>query len=192
MLLIIDHYDSFSAMIADYCRAIVPEYYCMLKTDQINSTTLVEINPSRIIIGPGPGHPSDQELIATKKLIKQAIQRKIPLLGICLGHQLIAEVFGAEIVTAEQICHGIISKITHNNSGVFNNLPLTLEVTRYHSLLIDNTSIIDKEIEISAETNHGEIMAIHHPKLPIYGIQFHPESITTQHGKQLLKNFLTL
>ncbi|MBX9598547.1 MAG: aminodeoxychorismate/anthranilate synthase component II [Burkholderiales bacterium] len=189
MLLIIDHYDSFSAMIADYCRAIMAEY-CMLKTDQINSATLAKINPSHIIIGPGPGHPRDQELIATKELIKQAIEHKIPLLGICLGHQLIAEVFGAKIVTAEQICHGIISKITHNNGGIFNNLPASFEVTRYHSLLIENRSMIDKEIKISAETSDGEIMAIHHQKLAIFGVQFHPESISTQNGKQLLANFL--
>ena len=190
MLLIIDHYDSFSAMIADYCRAIMPEY-CMLKTDQINSTILAEIKPSHIIIGPGPGHPSDIELIATKELIRQAINLNIPLLGICLGHQLIAEIYGARIVRAKQICHGIISKITHNQSStILDNLPLSFEVTRYHSLLIENTSIIDKEIRISAETDSGEIMSIHHPKLPIYGIQFHPESITTQYGKQLLENFL--
>jgi anthranilate synthase component 2 len=191
MLLIIDHYDSFSEMIADYCRAIVPEY-CMLKTDQINSTTLAEINPSHIIIGPGPGHPSDTELIASKELIRQAIKQNIPTLGICLGHQLIAEIYGARIVTAKQICHGIISTITHNqNSVIFDKLPLSFEVTRYHSLLIENTSIIDEEIKISAETDNGEIMAIHHPKLPIYGIQFHPESITTQQGRKLLINFLT-
>lgn len=191
MLLIIDHYDSFSEMIADYCRAIVPEY-CMLKTDQINSTTLAEIKPSHIIIGPGPGHPSDTELIASKELIRQAIKQNIPTLGICLGHQLIAEIYGARIVTAKQICHGIISTITHNqNSPIFDKLPLSFEVTRYHSLLIENTSIIGKEILVSAETNNGEIMAIHHPKLPIYGIQFHPESITTQQGRKLLINFLT-
>ena len=191
MLLIIDHYDSFSEMIADYCRAIVPEY-CMLKTDQINSTILAEINPSHIIIGPGPGHPSDTELIASKELIRQAIKQNIPTLGICLGHQLIAEIYGARIVTAKQICHGIISTITHNqNSVIFDKLPLSFEVTRYHSLLIENTSIIDEEIKISAETDNGEIMAIHHPKLPIYGIQFHPESITTQYGRKLLINFLT-
>jgi anthranilate synthase component 2 len=190
MLLIIDHYDSFSEMIADYCRAIMPEY-CMLKTDQINSTTLAEINPSHIIIGPGPGHPSDTELIASKELIRQAIKQNIPTLGICLGHQLIAEIYGARIVTAKQICHGIISTITHNqNSVIFDKLPLSFEVTRYHSLLIENTSIIDEEIKISAETDNGEIMAIHHPKLPIYGIQFHPESITTQYGRKLLANFL--
>lgn len=190
MLLIIDHYDSFSEMIADYCRAIMPEY-CMLKTDQINSTTLAEINPSHIIIGPGPGHPSDTELIASKELIRQAIKQNIPTLGICLGHQLIAEIYGARIVTAKQICHGIISTITHNqNSAIFDKLPLSFEVTRYHSLLIENTSIIGKEILVSAETNNGEIMAIHHPKLPIYGIQFHPESITTQYGRKLLANFL--
>ncbi len=190
MLLIIDHYDSFSEMIADYCRAIVSEY-CILKTDQINSKTLAEINPSHIIIGPGPGHPSDTELIASKKLIRQAIEHNIPLLGICLGHQLIAEIYGAKIVTAKQISHGIISKITHNNSGIFNKLPLSFEVTRYHSLLIENISIIGKEILVNAETDNGEIMAIHHPKLPVYGIQFHPESITTQYGKQLLENFLS-
>lgn len=192
MLLIVDHYDSFSAMIADYCRAIMPKY-CMLKTDQINSTILAEINPSHIIIGPGPGHPSDIELIATKELIRQAIKRNIPLLGICLGHQLIAEIYGARIVTAKQICHGIVSKITHDqNSVIFNKLPSSFEVTRYHSLLIDNASIMGSEVQISAETNDGEIMAIHHPELAIYGIQFHPESVASQYGKELLKNFLSI
>lgn len=190
MLLIVDHYDSFSEMIADYCRAIMPEY-CMLKTDQLNSTALAKINPSHIIIGPGPGHPSDNELVASKKLIRQAIEQNIPILGICLGHQLIAEIYGAKIVTAKQICHGIINTITHKqNSAIFDKLPLSFEVTRYHSLLVENTSMINREIVISATTACGEIMAIHHPKLPIYGIQFHPESITTQYGKQLLANFL--
>lgn len=191
MLLIIDHYDSFSNMIADYCKVITGEYI-MLKTDQISSSTLKEINPSSIIIGPGPGHPSDLELLATKELIKDSIQSQIPILGVCLGHQLIAEIFGAKIVKANNICHGIISKIKHNSSFIFKTLPQSFNVTRYHSLIIEHESLSNTVLKITALTAQNEVMAIQHQSLPIFGVQFHPESVTTDYGKEILENFLNV
>lgn len=190
MLLIIDHHDSFSAMIADYCRQLGVEQQ-MITTDQITSHTLTDYQPRWIIIGPGPGHPSDQTLVATKRLIGDAIARQIPLLGICLGHQLIGEIYGAKIITAKQICHGIISEITHTNNTLFDGLPTTFKVTRYHSLLIETASLRNSELQITATTAKQEVMAIAHPQLAVYGIQFHPESVTTEYGLELLANFLT-
>ena len=190
MLLIIDHRDSFSAMIADYCRQLSIEQQ-MITTDQVTLQTLTEYQPRRIIIGPGPGHPSDEALVATKQLMGAAIARQIPLLGICLGHQLIGEIYGARVVSATQICHGVISAITHTNSALFDGLPTTFQVTRYHSLLIEPDSLLTSELIITATTTEQEVMAIAHPQLAVYGIQFHPESVTTEYGLELLANFLT-
>lgn len=191
MLLIIDHHDSFSTMIADYCQQLGVAQQ-MITTDQVTPQTLTDYQPRWIIIGPGPGHPSDETLVATKQLIGAAIARQIPLLGICLGHQLIGEIYGARVVTATQICHGITSEITHTDSPLFNGLPPTFQVTRYHSLLIEPRSLLTSELMITATTTEQEVMAIAHPQLAVYGIQFHPESVTTEYGLELLANFLQL
>jgi anthranilate synthase component 2 len=191
MLLIIDHYDSFSAMIADYCHQLGANYQ-MLTTDQISEETLTELKPEHIIIGPGPGHPNARELDATKKLMRTAIYQQIPLLGICLGHQLIGEIYGARVITATQISHGIICEIQQTGSRLFNGLPERYWVTRYHSLLIEAASLRTTELQITATTAEHEVMAIEHPNLPVFGIQFHPESVSSEYGLELMANFLAI
>lgn len=191
MLLIIDHYDSFSAMIADYCQALCIKLV-MLKTDQVNSNTLVQIRPTHILIGPGPGHPSELELVATKNLIQAAVESGIPVLGICLGHQLIAEIYGAQVITAAQICHGVVDQIENTGVNLFDNLPAKFMVTRYHSLIVEPNSLFDSELLISAATKDGEVMALYHPTKKLFGVQFHPESVSSEYGHALLANFLKL
>ena len=191
MLLIIDHFDSFSAMIADYCQQLGSTYH-MITTAAVTYCTLATFKPDQIIIGPGPGHPSSCELAATKNLMAQAIEQGIPLLGICLGHQLLGEIYGAQVVSASQICHGRINEISHTGSRLFKGLPNCYRVTRYHSLLIEPISLQASELQITATTRQQEIMAIEHPQLNAFGIQFHPESISSEYGLELLANFLRL
>lgn len=191
MLLIIDHYDSFSAMIADYCQALCAKLV-MLKTDQVTDNILTEFKPTHILIGPGPGHPSAFELIATKNLIQAAVESGIPVLGICLGHQLIAEIYGAQVITAAQICHGVVDQIENTGVNLFDNLPAKFMVTRYHSLIVEPNSLFDSELLISAATKDGEVMALYHPTQKLFGVQFHPESVSSEYGYVLLANFLKL
>lgn len=190
MILIIDHYDSFIDMIADYCKQLGFNIL-IIKTDEISCEVFTNHPISHIIIGPGPGHPADKSLDATRNILEYAINCKTSLLGICLGHQIIADYFGAKITTAKTISHGKISKcINNSNSKLFKNLPQNFKITRYHSLAIDQSTIPDCTLKITAYTEDNEIMAIEHKTLNIYGIQFHPESITTEYGLQILNNFL--
>lgn len=191
MLLIIDHYDSFSAMIADYCQSLCSKLV-VLKTDQVNDNTLAKFKPTHILIGPGPGHPSAMELLATKYLIQAAVTRGIPVLGICLGHQLIAEIYGAQVVNATQVCHGVVDEIENIGINLFVDLPAKFKVTRYHSLLVDSNSLLGCELEVSAITKQGEVMALYHPVKKLFGVQFHPESVSSEYGHDLLANFLRL
>lgn len=188
-VLLIDHYDSFVDMIADYLRQLKCQVI-ILKTDEINDQTLDILKPEKVIIGPGPGHPSDSGLIVTKQLLRLVLVRKIPVLGICLGHQLIAEYFGALVVKADFIAHGLKTKVIHNRDSFFSNIPTQFNVVRYHSLIVDKSSMSDTELEIIAMTESNEVMALRHNKLSCYGVQFHPESILTDCGLQILSNFL--
>ncbi|RTK96064.1 MAG: aminodeoxychorismate/anthranilate synthase component II [Neisseriaceae bacterium] len=191
MILIIDHYDSFIDMIADYVKSL--NFDCVIiKTDDKNLGVVALTEFSHIIIGPGPGHPTDKSLDNVYSIINNAIIQKLPLLGICLGHQMIGHYFGASIKTADKISHGITSLIhTKNDSCIFKDLPTQFNVTRYHSLIIDNQNL-PNNIIVTAKTEQNEIMAIQHLTHKIFGVQFHPESVMTEYGHEMLRNFFEI
>lgn len=189
MILVIDHYDSFIDMICDYLVQL-GQQYILVKTDKLTSDILIKLKPSHLVVGPGPGHPRDDSLLATRALLGDAIIHRIPVLGICLGHQLIAEHYGIRVVQARLVAHGVVSEITHSQDRIFAGISSPIKVTRYHSLLVENKISADNELEITAVTQQGEIMSLCHRNLPVFGVQFHPESVMTQYGRQLLTNFI--
>ncbi|MDQ6809608.1 MAG: aminodeoxychorismate/anthranilate synthase component II [Verrucomicrobiota bacterium] len=185
MILIIDNYDSFTYNLAQYfgelgCDVVVR------RNDEITVEEIGVMGPERICISPGPGRPEDAHL---SNAILQTVARNIPTLGVCLGHQCIASVFGAEVVRADRLMHGRTSRIEHNGAGVFRELPNPFTATRYHSLIVRRDSV-PACLEITAATPESEIMGLRHRKFPIHGVQFHPESVLTENGKTLLANFL--
>ena len=185
MLLLFDNYDSFTYNVYQ----LLSELGAEVEVIRNDAATLEEIeskNYSAIVISPGPGIPRDAGL--TEDLIRK-FKDRIPILGICLGHQAIGEVFGGKIIRAEKIVHGKTSKIKHRGEGIYKNLPNPLTVGRYHSLIIDRDSL-PSELEITSELEDGTIMGIKHREFNVEGIQFHPESILTPDGKTLMKNFL--
>lgn len=185
MIIIIDNYDSFTYNLYQYVGEINPEVK-VFRNDEVTIEALKQIDIDHIIISPGPGFPKDSGI--SKEVIK-TFGKAIPILGVCLGHQCIGEVFGGRIVHAKEMVHGKTSMITHNEMELFKGLENPLRVTRYHSLVVERDSI-DDELIITAESSDGEIMGLKHKEYPIFGLQFHPESIATQDGKELLKNFL--
>ncbi len=190
MLVMIDNYDSFTYNLVQYFGELGMEV-AVYRNDEISIAELEAIQPSHIVVSPGPCTP--QEAGISVEVIKH-FAGKVPILGVCLGHQSIGEAFGAKTVRAKQVMHGKLSNIHHNRRGVFHSLQTPLEATRYHSLVVEQKSLPDC-LEISAWTldekgEHEEIMAIRHKDLPIEGVQFHPESILTEHGHALLRNFL--
>jgi anthranilate synthase/aminodeoxychorismate synthase-like glutamine amidotransferase len=187
MLLMIDNYDSFTYNLVQYFGEL-KERVKVFRNDKITLSGIQKINPDKIVISPGPGRPESAGI--SKKLIS-TFKGKYPILGVCLGHQCIGEVFGADIIRAKRIMHGKTSKIDHDNSKLFENIPLGFEATRYHSLIINRETIPDC-FKISAWTDQDEIMGVSHKKYLIEGIQFHPESILTGQGKEILNNFLKL
>lgn len=185
MILMIDNYDSFTYNLVQYLGEMGQELK-VFRNDKINIEEIEILNPDKLIISPGPCTPKEAGISV------EAIRHfagKIPILGVCLGHQSIGYAFGGEIVRAERLMHGKTSMVYHNNTGVFLGLPSPFEATRYHSLVIRRESIPDC-LEITAETDQKEIMGVRHKELPIEGVQFHPESILTSHGKELLANFI--
>lgn len=186
-LLVIDNYDSFTYNLVQYFGELNVDSV-VKRNDEISVEEIRELGPDRICISPGPGRPEDSGV--SMDLIREFGSR-IPILGVCLGHQCIAQVFGGEVVRAEKLMHGKTSAIRHNNRGVFENLAQPLEATRYHSLIVKRESL-PEPLEITAETQDGEIMGLQHRHFPIYGVQFHPESILTSEGRKLLANFLSL
>lgn len=184
MLLVIDNYDSFTYNLVQYFEELdlsVTVYF----NDKISIADIQTLNPKKIVISPGPGRPEESGI--TIQVIKTFFE-KIPLLGVCLGHQAIGQAFGAEIVLAKRIMHGKTSLIYHNGRGVFRHLKNPFKATRYHSLVIDPQSL-PSTFEITAWTEN-EIMGIRHKDYSLEGVQFHPESVLTEKGHQLLKNFL--
>ena len=185
MILIIDNYDSFTYNLVQYIGAINPDLK-VFRNDKITLDEINTLNPERIVISPGPGIPEDAGL--SIDIIKE-FGYDIPIFGICLGHQAIAVAYGGKVDRANEIVHGKTSKITHSGSKIFSGIPETFEATRYHSLVAIEDSF-PEELNITAKTDNGLIMALEHKKYPVYGVQFHPESIITEHGMDMVKNFL--
>ena len=185
MLLMIDNYDSFTYNLVQYLAEIGQEVE-VVRNDKISIEEINKLNPRYIVISPGPCTPNEAGI--SLELI-EAFKGKIPILGVCLGHQSIGQAFGGKIVHAQTIMHGKTSKISHNNKGVFRGIKNPFIATRYHSLVIDKESLPNC-FDITAWTYDNEIMGIKHKELAIEGVQFHPESILSEHGHDLLKNFL--
>ena len=187
MILMIDNYDSFTYNLVQYL-AELGEKLVVYRNDKISIEEIKKLNPAHIVISPGPGRPSEAGI--SEEVIKEFGQN-IPLLGVCLGHQGIGEVFGGKVIRADKLMHGKTSQIYHNNSLIFKGLSNPFEATRYHSLIVEKKSL-PGVFQITAWTKDNEIMGIAHKNFPIWGVQFHPESILTKEGKQLLKNFINL
>ena len=183
-IILIDNYDSFTFNLYHYLSS-----YCkvdVVRNDKIDSSEIIKKKYNKIVISPGPGNPNQAGncLKIVKKLYK-----KIPILGVCLGHQIIGQVFGSKIIQAKTLVHGKTSKIFSKKIGILKNLPRTFEATRYHSLIIDKKTL-SKYLSITAETKNGVIMGIQHKNYNVHGVQFHPESIKTKYGLKILKNFI--
>jgi anthranilate synthase component II len=187
MILLIDNFDSFTFNLYQYLGEL-GETVSVIRNNQLTIEQIREMNPKAIILSPGPGKPEDAGICIEAI---QNLYQEFPILGICLGHQAIGAAFGSEIRRANVIKHGKTSQITHNGFGIFSYLPSPLEVMRYHSLVIDKDTL-SSDLECVAQSmDDQEVMAIKHRYYPVFGLQFHPESIGTPTGKQLLKNFLT-
>jgi anthranilate synthase/aminodeoxychorismate synthase-like glutamine amidotransferase len=186
MIVIIDNYDSFTYNLAQYLGELGSEVQ-VYRNDALTPGELEALHPSHIVISPGPGDPSDAGI--SRDVIRQ-LGPKIPLLGVCLGHQCIGDVYGGKVVRAPQPMHGKTSPIHHYGDSLFDGVPQPFQATRYHSLILEQESIPD-ELEVTARTADGVIMALRHREHPIIGVQFHPESILTPYGKKILSNFLS-
>jgi anthranilate synthase/aminodeoxychorismate synthase-like glutamine amidotransferase len=184
-ILLIDNYDSFTFNLFHYLSSLKINVE-VIRNDKITDKEIIKNKYNRIVISPGPGNPNQSGNCLN---IVKTLYKKIPILGVCLGHQVIGQVFGSKIVQAKQLMHGKTSIIKSKKIGILKNLPLNFEATRYHSLIIDKKTI-SNELEITAETQDGIIMGIKHKKYNIHGVQFHPESIKTTLGMKILKNFI--
>lgn len=185
MIVLIDNYDSFTYNLVQYLGEM-GEDLRVFRNDETTVEAVKELHPDKIIISPGPCTPNEAGI--SVPLIRE-MAGKVPILGVCLGHQSIGQAFGGEIVRAERLMHGKTSPILHHGEGVFHGLPSPFDATRYHSLVIRRETL-PVCLEVTAETAEGEIMGVRHRKLPVEGVQFHPESILTEHGKELLRNFV--
>lgn len=187
MILVIDNYDSFTYNLVQYLGELGAKLE-VFRNDAITINRIRKSGAKKIVISPGPGVPKDAGI---SEEVVRAFGKTTPILGVCLGHQAIGEVFGGRVVQAKRLMHGKTSLIYHNGKSIFKGLRNPFEGTRYHSLIVDKKGF-PKELRITAHTKEGEIMGLEHIKYPIYGVQFHPESILTTEGKKLLKNFLEL
>lgn len=187
MLLMLDNYDSFTYNLVHYFGELGEEVH-VVRNDQLTIPELLALQPDRLCVSPGPCAP-DQAGVSIELI--QALAGKVPILGVCLGHQAIGAAFGGDIVRAQTLMHGKTSPIQHKGEDIFTGLPSPFTVTRYHSLAI-NHSTLPECLEITAQTDDGEIMGIRHKTNPIFGVQFHPESILSEHGHALLERFLKI
>ncbi len=185
-LLVIDNYDSFTYNLVQLFGEMDDVDLVVKRNDEVSIDEIKRMKTDRIVISPGPGRPENAGICS--ELIREFGQH-VPILGVCLGHQCIAQVFGGEVVRTDKLMHGKTSQIRHQHRGVFKDLAEPLEATRYHSLIVKRESLPDS-LEITAETDAGEIMGLQHRRFPIHGVQFHPESILTTEGRKLLANFL--
>lgn len=185
MILLIDNYDSFTYNLYQYI-GVFREDVTVVRNDRITVEEIRKMNPERIVLSPGPKTPSEAGICID---VVREFYDRLPILGICLGHQCIGQAFGGKIVPAKQIMHGKQSLIRHSGTGIFSGLKSPLKAARYHSLAVDRETLPDC-LEIQAEAEDGEIMALRHREYPVVGLQFHPESIYTEHGKRIIDNFL--
>ena len=185
-ILLIDNYDSFTYNLFHYISKI-KKNVDVIRNDKIDSKRVLKKKYDKIVISPGPGNPNQAGNCL--KIVK-AVYKKIPILGVCLGHQIIGQVFGGKIINAKNLMHGKTSKIKHNRKGLFKNIKNNFEATRYHSLVVDRNTL-PKNLLITAETKNKTIMGLMHKEYDIHGFQFHPESINTKVGMKLIKNFIT-
>ncbi|QQG35354.1 MAG: aminodeoxychorismate/anthranilate synthase component II [Micavibrio aeruginosavorus] len=188
MLVLIDNYDSFTFNLVQYLGDLGAETQ-VHRNDALTVEEVLKLEPDGIVISPGPSDPDHAGICL--RLIDSAAEHDIPLLGVCLGHQAIGQAFGGKVVRAPQPMHGKISQISHTDKSLFAGLPASYPVTRYHSLIVERDSLPDT-LEITAETGDGLIMGLMHKTRPIHGVQFHPESIATSHGHDLMRNFVKL
>jgi anthranilate synthase/aminodeoxychorismate synthase-like glutamine amidotransferase len=186
-ILVIDNYDSFTYNLVQLLGRFNHQLV-VKRNDEITEEEIAEMKPDKILISPGPGKPENSKITLTAI---EKFGKDIPLLGVCLGHQAIGVVFGGKVVKAPVLMHGKISLINHDNKTIFNEIPQSFEATRYHSLIVDKGTL-PESLEISAETSEGTIMGLRHKEFPIEGIQFHPESILTNEGYNIIKNWLSL
>ncbi len=192
MILLVDNYDSFSFNLVQVMGELVAsrEELKVIRNDELTVSEIMALEPSHIVLSPGPGKPADAGVC--EALIREVLEHPIPLLGVCLGHQAICETLGGKITYAPQLMHGKQSLVkVDDTSVIFKGLPKELQVARYHSLVADKNMIPDT-LDITATDEKGEIMAVQHKTLPIYGVQFHPESIMTPQGKEMIRNFVTI
>ncbi len=188
MLLLIDNYDSFTYNLVHYLGELGAEVV-VRRNDALNVQEAMAMKPSAIMLSPGPCDPSQAGICLA--LVHAAAETRMPLMGVCLGHQAIGEAFGGKVVRCHEIVHGKMGAMKHTGQGLFADLPGPFDATRYHSLIVDRATLPDS-LEITAELDDGTIMGLQHKTLPIHGVQFHPESIASEHGHKLLDNFLRL
>ena len=186
MLLMIDNYDSFTYNLVQYFGEL-GEGVKVVRNDELTVDQIEALRPERIVLSPGPCTPNEAGVSLP---VIERFKGRVPILGVCLGHQAIGQAFGGKVVHARTLMHGKVSRIHHEGRGVFRGLPTPYEATRYHSLAIERETC-PADLEVTAWTEDGEIMGVRHRSLPVEGVQFHPESILTQHGHELLRNFLT-
>ncbi|MFA5177556.1 MAG: aminodeoxychorismate/anthranilate synthase component II [Candidatus Omnitrophota bacterium] len=187
MILMVDNYDSFTYNLVQYLSTLHQEVK-VFRNDKITLGQVKSLNPEKIVISPGPGRPEDAGISCA---VIQEFAGRIPILGVCLGHQAIGYVYGGKVIGAKRLMHGKTSMIYHNKKDIFKGLPDPFEATRYHSLLVERKSL-PEVLEVIAWTKEKEIMGLKHKQYPVWGVQFHPESILTKHGMDVLRNFIKI